>query len=251
MPSSRGPSWYRNRTWVSCIAGGFFTSWATRETPSGLYKSLCFRVSMKVLLSLGRKRGSAGSACSRGNSRGDGGKIPGGMGEPGTPVPEGETWQGCFVCLWPRWCLLGVKLCPVRLEAEWPGVLRWASQLRSLRLSEEPGEQELRQEALPGTVPVLLPLWPPGWKVPWPWGPQPCGPSRTQPPPAFHETHVCMRVSECEWEAWWACGGPPTTITWEKHLFSAEHPQYQMFYCKEPIFLIKQKWDMGIKVTTF
>ena len=31
IPSSRGSSWPRERTQVSCIAGGFFTSWATRE----------------------------------------------------------------------------------------------------------------------------------------------------------------------------------------------------------------------------
>ena len=30
-PFSRGSSWPRNRTRVSCIAGRFFTSWATRE----------------------------------------------------------------------------------------------------------------------------------------------------------------------------------------------------------------------------
>ena len=28
---SEGFSWPRNRTWASCIAGGFFASWATRE----------------------------------------------------------------------------------------------------------------------------------------------------------------------------------------------------------------------------
>ena len=32
---SRGSSQSRNQTGVSCIAGGFFTSWATRESPSG------------------------------------------------------------------------------------------------------------------------------------------------------------------------------------------------------------------------
>ena len=32
---SRGSSWPRDWTWVSCIAGRFFTSWATRE------KALC------------------------------------------------------------------------------------------------------------------------------------------------------------------------------------------------------------------
>ena len=31
MPSSRGSSWPRDRTQVSCIAGGFFTVWATKE----------------------------------------------------------------------------------------------------------------------------------------------------------------------------------------------------------------------------
>ena len=35
-PFSRGSSQPRNRTGVSCIAGGFFTSWATREAPSNL-----------------------------------------------------------------------------------------------------------------------------------------------------------------------------------------------------------------------
>ena len=30
-PVSKGSSWPRNQTGLSCIAGGFFTSWATRE----------------------------------------------------------------------------------------------------------------------------------------------------------------------------------------------------------------------------
>ena len=32
-PFSSGSSWLRNWTWVSCIAGGFFTNWANREIP--------------------------------------------------------------------------------------------------------------------------------------------------------------------------------------------------------------------------
>ena len=32
MPSSRRSSWPTDWTWVSCIAGRFFTVWATRET---------------------------------------------------------------------------------------------------------------------------------------------------------------------------------------------------------------------------
>ena len=31
IPFSRGSSWPRNRTWVSYVAGRFFTVWATRE----------------------------------------------------------------------------------------------------------------------------------------------------------------------------------------------------------------------------
>ena len=31
IPFSRGSSWTRDQTWVSCIAGRFFTIWATRE----------------------------------------------------------------------------------------------------------------------------------------------------------------------------------------------------------------------------
>ena len=34
-PFSRGSSWPRNQTRVSCMAGGFFTNWAIREAPSG------------------------------------------------------------------------------------------------------------------------------------------------------------------------------------------------------------------------
>ena len=33
MPSSRGSSTPKDRTWVSCMAGRFFTIWATREAP--------------------------------------------------------------------------------------------------------------------------------------------------------------------------------------------------------------------------
>ena len=40
MPSSRVSSQPRDRTQVSCIAGGFFTIWATREVPATL--TFCF-----------------------------------------------------------------------------------------------------------------------------------------------------------------------------------------------------------------
>ena len=35
MPFSRGSSQPRDRTWVSCIAGRFFTVWATSKAPKG------------------------------------------------------------------------------------------------------------------------------------------------------------------------------------------------------------------------
>ena len=34
---SRRSSQPKNRTWVSCIAGGFFTDWATREVLNGVF----------------------------------------------------------------------------------------------------------------------------------------------------------------------------------------------------------------------
>ena len=36
IPFSRGSSWPNDQTWVSCIAGRFFTVWATRRTHAGL-----------------------------------------------------------------------------------------------------------------------------------------------------------------------------------------------------------------------
>ena len=44
-PFSRGPSWPRNQTGVSCIAGGFFTSWAIREACS--IHGTSFKVNVK------------------------------------------------------------------------------------------------------------------------------------------------------------------------------------------------------------
>ena len=37
IPFSRGSSWLRDQTWVSHIAGRFFTVWATREVPGVPY----------------------------------------------------------------------------------------------------------------------------------------------------------------------------------------------------------------------
>ena len=48
VPFSRGSSQPRDRTQVSRIAGGFFTSWATREAlwVKNLFKPLCHRLSI-------------------------------------------------------------------------------------------------------------------------------------------------------------------------------------------------------------
>ena len=40
MPSSKASSWPSNQTCVYCIAGGFFTSWAIRETQGSGYIAL-------------------------------------------------------------------------------------------------------------------------------------------------------------------------------------------------------------------
>ena len=39
-PSSRGSFWPGNQTSVSCIAGGFFTSWATKKAPNSPWPTL-------------------------------------------------------------------------------------------------------------------------------------------------------------------------------------------------------------------
>ena len=38
ISSSRGSSWLRDRTCISCTAGGFFTDWATREAHHGQFQ---------------------------------------------------------------------------------------------------------------------------------------------------------------------------------------------------------------------
>ena len=43
-PFSRGSSWPRPRTWVSCIAGRFSTIWVTREAPMGYEENpICWK----------------------------------------------------------------------------------------------------------------------------------------------------------------------------------------------------------------
>ena len=44
--SSRGYSWPRDQTWVSCIIGRFFTIWATREAQGIVYSVFIMRVLM-------------------------------------------------------------------------------------------------------------------------------------------------------------------------------------------------------------
>ena len=43
VPFSRGSTWPRDQTWVSCIAGRFFTVWATGEAPGEFNKGLFTR----------------------------------------------------------------------------------------------------------------------------------------------------------------------------------------------------------------
>ena len=45
-PFSSGSSWPRNWTRVSCIAGGFFASWATRETQNYLKEIFNFNLEL-------------------------------------------------------------------------------------------------------------------------------------------------------------------------------------------------------------
>ena len=53
-PFSRGSSWPRNRTGIPCIAGRFFTNWATREAPFPVWSIL----KLKLVLPLAQLWGS-------------------------------------------------------------------------------------------------------------------------------------------------------------------------------------------------
>ena len=44
---SRGSSWPRDWTWISCIAGGFFTVWATRKAYYKAFNSVQFSCSVE------------------------------------------------------------------------------------------------------------------------------------------------------------------------------------------------------------
>ena len=48
FPVSSGSSWPRNRTRVSCIAGGFFTNWAVREVHLWVMWLLNFQLTLKL-----------------------------------------------------------------------------------------------------------------------------------------------------------------------------------------------------------
>ena len=69
-PFSSGSSRPRNRTGVSCIAGGFFTSWTTRETP--LWVSLSFLADSSVGEESACNAGDQGSIPGSGRSFGEG-----------------------------------------------------------------------------------------------------------------------------------------------------------------------------------
>ena len=56
ISSSRGSSWPRHRTWVSCIAGRFFTVWATREAHNcGKAVYMCVFIAWIHITQLGKQ----------------------------------------------------------------------------------------------------------------------------------------------------------------------------------------------------
>ena len=55
IPISRGSSPSRYRTWVSCIAGRFFTVWAIREAPLGTYLATFYKSDVLKIVFLRRR----------------------------------------------------------------------------------------------------------------------------------------------------------------------------------------------------
>ena len=56
-PFSKGSSWHRNQTGVSCIPGGFFTSWVTREAPRKITEGVLSIRWLQLLRSMGEGEG--------------------------------------------------------------------------------------------------------------------------------------------------------------------------------------------------
>ena len=56
IPISRGSAPSRDRTWVSCIAGRFFTVWAIKEAPLGTYIATFYKSDVLKIVFL-RRRG--------------------------------------------------------------------------------------------------------------------------------------------------------------------------------------------------
>ena len=47
IPHSRGSSWPRDQTWVSCTAGRFLTIWATKEVPQTVDLQKCLKANIE------------------------------------------------------------------------------------------------------------------------------------------------------------------------------------------------------------
>ena len=96
MPSSRGSSQPRDWTQVPCVAGGFFSVWATREAPTSHRDLICGPVllSLQLMLRISAKQRQASLSSLRvaaGPSRRHGLTTK-------TNAPEGNWWWGWIIC---------------------------------------------------------------------------------------------------------------------------------------------------------
>ena len=80
IPFSRGSSRPRDQIWVSCIAGGFFTVWSTREAHIYAYVYICAHTlgfpSVSDCKASAHNAGDLGSIPGLGRSPGEGNGYP-------------------------------------------------------------------------------------------------------------------------------------------------------------------------------
>ena len=103
IPFSRGSSWLRDWTWVSCIVGGFVTIWATREAL--LYNEVLFFFwTSKEAQLVKNLPANAGDARNTRLILGLGRSPEGGNGKP-FPYSclENSMDRGALACPWGAW----------------------------------------------------------------------------------------------------------------------------------------------------
>lgn len=165
------------------------------------------------------------------------------------------SWQSPQVCLcvlsgclWEGLCLLSFKSCSCprwRQRSQGAQMSLSPPLCGALRRPREQGqctvERSIQSKAQKRRNPLItvsgLVTAPASClKGPMTVGTRALRPMGHDPALALHETHVCVRVSERECEAWWTHRGPPTSITWRNICFLQNIHSIRCFTARNPFF---------------